>query len=128
MARGDEQTTEYGSANYITRVRNCSAKQAYIVEAGVQLGVDQQGIPLEKAEAIVAEVHRYLQNRVLIRLDRRMGRHPDFSLHCRFYVSADFARIPLQWHNMLFEPVDREADKRFIQPRSLPYRLDIISK
>ncbi|ACA60065.1 phosphoenolpyruvate carboxykinase (ATP) [Candidatus Desulforudis audaxviator] len=106
----DGQNTEYGSVNYLTRVRNRSAKQTYIVEDGVQLGADQQGISLEKAEAVASEVHRYLRNRTLIRLDRQIGRHPDFSLHCRFYVSAEYARIPLQWHNMLFEPVDRDAE------------------
>jgi phosphoenolpyruvate carboxykinase (ATP) len=109
MAR-DGQNTDCGSVNYLTRVRNRSAKQTYVVEDGVQLGIDQQGISLVKAEAIASEVHEYLRGRTLIRLDRQMGRHPDFSLHCRYYVSAEYARIPLQWHNMLFEPVDRDAE------------------
>jgi phosphoenolpyruvate carboxykinase (ATP) len=104
MARHEEKTTEYGSASYVTRVRNRSAKQTFIVEDGIRLGVDQQGMAPERAAAIVREVHRYLEGRDLIRLDRQMGTHPDFNLHCRLYITKEYARIPFQWHNMLFEP------------------------
>ncbi len=110
LARQEERTTEYGSASYVTRVRSRSAKFTYIVEDGVELGVDQAGIPLEKANAIADEVHRYLRDRELIRLDRRMGLNGEFSLHCRVYISKEFARIPYQWESMLFEPVNRDDE------------------
>lgn len=110
MAREGNKTTVYGSASFISRVRNRSAKNTYIVEDGVPLGVDQQGIPAAEAQRIADEVHRYLANREVIRLDRRMGLHPDFSLHCRLYITAGYARIPLKWNLMLFPPVDPETE------------------
>jgi phosphoenolpyruvate carboxykinase (ATP) len=110
MARREEITTEYGSASYVTKVRNRSAKQTFIVDDALKLGVDQQGIALEKADAIARAVHQYLRDRDLIRLDRQMGQHRDFCLHCRLYITRDYARIPLQWHNMLFEPKNRDDE------------------
>jgi ATP-dependent phosphoenolpyruvate carboxykinase len=38
-ARKDELTTEYGSASYITKVRNRSPKNTFIVDAGYPIGV-----------------------------------------------------------------------------------------
>ncbi|MDK2889305.1 MAG: phosphoenolpyruvate carboxykinase [Thermoanaerobacter sp.] len=49
LASHEAQATVYGSVNFITRVRNRSAKFTYIVEDGVQLGVDQQGISRQRA-------------------------------------------------------------------------------
>jgi len=106
LASPEARITAYGSASFITGVRNRSAKFTYIVEDGVTLGVDQKGMSLEKANALADEVHRYLTGRQVIRIDRQMGNHPDFSLHCRLYVTAGYARIPLQWRLMLFEPND----------------------
>ncbi|MDQ7791164.1 MAG: phosphoenolpyruvate carboxykinase (ATP) [Clostridia bacterium] len=114
LARKDERTTEYGSASYITNVRSRSAKFTYIVEDGVKLGIDQQGIPLEKAMPIADEVHRYLRDQELIRVDRRMGLSEGFSLHCRLYISKGYARIPYQWQNMLFEPVNKDEEPDLI--------------
>lgn len=102
--------TVYDSASFISGVRNRSAKKTFIAEDGVPLGVDQQGISVEEATRIAAEVHKYLKNQEIIRLDRRMGLHRDFSLHCRLYITSRFARIPLKWNIMLFPPVDSEAD------------------
>lgn len=110
LARHEERTTEYGSASYVSEVRSRSAKLTYIVEDGVELGVDQTGITLAKAGALANEVHRYLRERELIRLDRRMGLNNNFSLHCRLYISKEFARIPYQWDAMLFEPENRDGE------------------
>jgi len=109
LAQGNK-TTVYNSASFISDVRNRSAKKTYIVEDGVPLGVDQQGIPVQDAIKIANEVHEYLKQQEVIRLDRRMGLHPDFSLHCRLYITSRYARIPLKWNLMLFPPVNPEAE------------------
>ncbi|MBO8127605.1 MAG: phosphoenolpyruvate carboxykinase (ATP) [Peptococcaceae bacterium] len=110
MARHEEKTTEFGSASYVTRIRSRSAKFTYIVKDGVTLGVDQQGMEPEKAAALADEVHRYLQDQEVIRLDRQMGLHDDFSLHCRLYITKKYARIPYQWHTMLFPPKNKDGE------------------
>jgi phosphoenolpyruvate carboxykinase (ATP) len=110
LASHEAQATVYGSVNFITRVRNRSAKFTYIVEDGVQLGVDQQGISRQRALELAEQVQAYLSKKTVIRLDRQMGNHPDFRLHCRLYITAEYARIPLQWHLMLFEPENRDGE------------------
>lgn len=110
LAQEGCRKTIYNSASFISSVRNRSAKKTFIVEDGVPLGVDQQGISTEKAIDIANEVHKYLQSQEIIRLDRQMGLHREFSLHCRLYITSKFARIPLKWNIMLFPPVDSEAD------------------
>lgn len=114
LASHEERTTIYGSASYITKVRNRSAKFTYIVEDGVRLGVDQQGIPRQQALELVEQVSKYLEKKTVIRLDRQMGNHPNFRLHCRLYITAEYARIPLQWHKMLFDPEDPDGEPDLI--------------
>ncbi|MBM7854122.1 phosphoenolpyruvate carboxykinase (ATP) [Desulfohalotomaculum tongense] len=115
MAVHEEKTTQYGSASYVTEVRNRSAKHTYIVNAGeVELGVDQKGISLEKANSIANAVHRYLEEKEIIKIDRQMGRHNNFNLHCRLYITKDYARIPLQWTNMLFEPRNKNDEPELV--------------
>lgn len=113
LARHEEKTTRYGSASYISAVRNRSAKNTYIVDNG-DLGVDQQQIAPDAAEKTAHLVHEHLKNRELITLDRQMGLNPAFSLHCRLYIPKEFARIALKWHNMLFKPVSCSADPDLI--------------
>ncbi len=110
LARAEEKTTVYGSPGYISKVRNRSAKFTYIVEDGVPLGVDQDGIPMEKARAIAGEVYEYLKGADLIRLDRQMGQHDNFKLHCRLYITKKYARIPLKWQRMLFDACDPDGE------------------
>lgn len=110
LAQKGNKKTVYNSASFISNVRNRSAKATYIVEDGVPLGVDQQGIPVEKAIKLSEQVHEYLEQQEVIRLDRRMGLHPDFSLHCRLYITSQFARIPLKWNLMLFPPINTESE------------------
>ena len=103
MARPEERTTRFGSASFISKVRNRSAKNTYVVDNGC-LGVDQQAISPDKAGNIAEKVHEYLRNRELISIDRQLGLHPNFRLNCRLYITGEYARIPLMWHNMLFDP------------------------
>lgn len=104
MAKKEERTTIYGSASYVTKVRNRSAKNTYIVEGPVPLGVKQAPISRQRALEIADEVCRYLQGQELICLDRTMGQHNNVRLHCRLYITKDYARIPYMWHETLFEP------------------------
>ncbi|MBM7866804.1 phosphoenolpyruvate carboxykinase [Heliobacterium gestii] len=114
MARGEEHTTEFGSPCYVSAVRNRSAKKTYLVEDGITLGVDQQGISLEKATALAAEVHRYLADKSVIRLDRQMGLDSAHSYHCRLYITEPYARIPAMWVHSLFAPVDKDKEPDLI--------------
>lgn len=114
MAAYETKTTVYGSAGFISKVRNRSAKFTYIVEDGTPLGADQKGMPLEKAKILAEEVHSYLADKQVIRIDRQMGNHPQFSPHCRLYITSDYARIPLQWQMMLFAPADPEKEPDLI--------------
>ena len=113
-ARHDEKRTVYGSASFITQVRNRSAKFTYIVEDGVELGVRQNGIALEEAQSVAEKVMLSLQNREIIRLDRQLGITLPWSFHCRLYIPREYARIPFMWHNTLFPTVDKDADPDFV--------------
>lgn len=113
-AQEGSKTTVYNSAGFISSVRNRSAKKTFIVEEGVNLGVDQQGISAEKAVQIANRVHEYLKEQEMIQLDRRMGLHLNFSLHCRLYITSSFARIPFKWNIMLFPPVNPDTEPDLI--------------
>jgi phosphoenolpyruvate carboxykinase (ATP) len=113
MAKHQEQTTQYGSANYVTKVRNRSAKMTYVVAEGIQLGVKQQPIALEKAQGIVDEVLSYLKNKEVIRVDRQMGMG-EGSFHCRLYITKEFARIPYMWTNTLFPAASPDNEPDFV--------------
>ncbi|HBV98789.1 MAG: phosphoenolpyruvate carboxykinase [Peptococcaceae bacterium BICA1-7] len=114
LSRHEEKTTVYGSPGYISRVRNRSAKFTYIVEDGVPLGVDQQGMPAEKALSIANRVYEYLKGVELIRMDRQMGLNPNFKLNCRLYITSPYARIPLKWQQMLFDPGEYSGEPDLI--------------
>ncbi len=103
MARPHEKTTCYGSASFISKVRNRSAKSTYLLD-GDYLGVDQNGIPLAKEKEIASRVYEYLRKKEVICLERRLGNNPDFDLNCRLYITKEYARVPYMWYNMLFDP------------------------
>ena len=111
LASKEEKTTIYGSASYITKVRNRSAKNTYVVEDGLKLGVFQQPISLEKAAEIAEKVLRYLKDKVVIQVDRTMGQTPEARMSCRLYITSEYARIPYMWCNTLFPP-EEGADGR----------------
>ena len=102
LARPGEETTEYGSPVYSTRVKNRSAKNTYIVADGVQVGVMQQPIDPKRVQEVIRQVQETLAGMELIQVDRRMGENPEATLRCRLYVPKEYARIAFMWHNMLF--------------------------
>lgn len=103
MAGPQEKTTCYGSASFVSKVRNRSAKSTYLLD-GDYLGVDQNGIPLAKEKEIASRVYEYLRKKEVICLERRLGNNPDFDLNCRLYITKEYARVPYMWYNMLFDP------------------------
>lgn len=102
LARKDEITTKYGSAVYITQVRNRSAKNTYVIQDGVEIGTDQQGIPAAKAEAILRDVHAYLRTTELVQVDRYLGMTEASRIPCRLYVTKPFSRLAFIWNKSLF--------------------------
>ena len=102
MSISDGTLTEYNSLAFVSKVRNRSANSTYFVN-DIPLGVDQQGISRDKADEIVANVNKYLENKKLIRLDKKMGSHPNFSFNCRLYITKKYSRIAYMWNNTLFD-------------------------
>src|SRR5262245_42694930 len=113
LARAGEQTTEYGSPVYSTRVKSRSAKNTYIVSDGVEVGVMQQPIDPERAQETVRRVQEALADIDLIQVDRRMGDTPEATLRCRLYVPREYARIAFMWRNMPF-PSDSSREPDFV--------------
>ena len=102
-----ETTTEFKSASYVSEVRNRSAKNTYIVDE-IETGVDQMEITKAKADEIAAKVFEYINDKEMIRVDRKMGMNDKFSFNCRLYISKNYARIAHMWNNTLFNPTDTE--------------------
>jgi phosphoenolpyruvate carboxykinase (ATP) len=93
----EETTTTYGSARYVTRIRSRSAKFTDII---FDTPDPEQRRWLTEAQATLGTLR-------LIRLDRVLGDHPDFRLHCRFYVPVEHARLAYMWGQSLFDaPAD----------------------
>ncbi|MGH9440829.1 MAG: phosphoenolpyruvate carboxykinase (ATP), partial [Thermoanaerobaculia bacterium] len=113
LARKQETTSSYGSPIYFTTVKNRSAKNTFVVENGVALGLHQKGIAPEKAAELVRKLQESVASRVMIQVDRRMGMAPQATLHCRLFVPEEFARIAYMWHNMLF-PSDSAQEPDFV--------------
>lgn len=103
MASHEERLTRFGSASFISRVRNRSAKNTFVIDNG-RLGQDQQAMSLDRANKIADAVHDYLKNKEIISLDRQLGVHQNFRIQCRLYITKEYSRIPLKWQNMLFKP------------------------
>ena len=89
----EETTTVHGSARYVTRIRSRSARFTDIL---FDEPTDEQARWLTNAQATLGTLR-------LIRLDCVMGQHPDFQLHCRFYVPIDHARLAYMWGQSLFD-------------------------
>jgi len=108
LALHEETTTEFGSAMYLTKVRNRSAKLTYIVEDGVRVGVRQNAMCLEKAKDLAEQVRRYLKDQEVLEINRRMGLSPSMQFRCRLYVTKAYARLGFMWHKTLFDPVPND--------------------
>jgi phosphoenolpyruvate carboxykinase (ATP) len=59
---------------------------------------------------LVYSVLDHLKDKEVIALDRTMCATPDFKRHCRLYVTAEYARLPLMWGNTLFPSEGKDPD------------------
>ena len=112
MAKGEERTTIYGSASYITKVRSRSAKFTEII-------YDK---PTQIQQEIIDNVNNYLKDKDVIMLERTMCMNPDYRLACRFYVTKPYARIAYMWGSLLFDPFKSEPDMVVIDVPEWPER------
>lgn len=88
--------TEYGSLVFLTKVKGRSAKKTEIIDG--ELSREQ----LETLETLPI----FMEGKPLIQVDRQMCiRGP---LHCRAYVSAEYAHIAYMWGEMLFKEIKRD--------------------
>jgi len=95
LAKKDEVPTEFGSPNYNSKIKSRSAKFTEIVYGQLN---DQQA-------KIINEVKDFLKTKTMVCVDRQMCQSPDIKIHCRTYVTSDFARIGYMWGETLF-PID----------------------
>jgi len=103
FARDDETTTEFGSPSFVSEHRSRNA-------ALTRNAVDHEFGPGDDdhVETAVDAVG----DRDLVCLDRRLGRHPENSYVCRYYVPTEYARIALAWAG-LFEPAPEGVEPDF---------------
>lgn len=97
LAKKDEQTTQFGSPVYITKIRNRSAKFTDILYKN----------PTIEQDKILNDVIRYLVGKTLIQVDRTMCLDPKHELACRSYITKKYARVAFMWHGMLFPPKNK---------------------
>ncbi|SFC33322.1 phosphoenolpyruvate carboxykinase (ATP) [Halobiforma haloterrestris] len=101
LAAHEETTTEFGSPSYVSEFRSRSADRT-------KNAVDHEFDGRDRE--LVDDAVTRADEREMLCVDRRMGRHPEATFRCRLFVPVDHARIALAWAN-LFEPVeDPEAE------------------
>jgi phosphoenolpyruvate carboxykinase (ATP) len=93
MARPDEQTTEFGSPNYITQIRSRSAKFTDIVFE-----------PSPEQQETLEKVSEYLRGKRLVAVDRVMCQRKAYQTNIRLLVTERYARLAFMWGRMLFLP------------------------
>jgi len=103
LAREAETTTEFGSPAYVSEHRSRNADRT-------RNAIDHEFDAVDYAHVETAV--DAVGDRDLLCLDRRLGRHPENSYVCRYYVPTEYARIALAWSN-LFEPAPEDAEPDF---------------
>ncbi|MFC7196092.1 phosphoenolpyruvate carboxykinase (ATP) [Halosimplex aquaticum] len=103
FAREKETTTEYGSPSYVSEHQSRNAD------------LTENALDAEFGAADYAHVRSALDaaaDREMVCLDRKLGRHPENSYVCRYYVPKEFSRIALSWAKLL-EPAPEDAEPDF---------------
>ena len=108
--------TEFGNLAGITNVRNRIAKFTEVVMGKIG----------QEDAQLVHEVLQYLRDKEMIKLDRVMCQTPGCKRHCRIYVTADYARIPLMWGNTLFPSEGGEPDFTTITVAEWPEKKTLV--
>ncbi|WP_313695658.1 phosphoenolpyruvate carboxykinase (ATP) [Halorarum halobium] len=104
LAADDETTTEFGCPAYVSEHRSRNAERT-------KNAVDDEFTAVD--DALFEDAATAAGERGMLCLDRRMGRRPELSFVCRYYVPREHARIALAWAT-LFEPV--ESASRLAEP------------
>ena len=98
-----ETTTEFGSPSYVSQERSRNAEKT---KNTVDHKFDHTDYEL------VGDMLSELEDMELVCLDRRMGRNPDNTYVCRYYVPKEYSRIALGWAK-LFEPAEPDSEPDF---------------
>lgn len=102
LARHHERTTQFGSASYVTKFRSRGAADTRTTVDGQVTDADLQTIE---------EVKAYLQDQEVIQLDGLMGMSTGMgSLHCRLYVTREYARLALLLQSSIY-PISTPTDE-----------------
>ena len=104
FSRGLETTTEFGSPSYVSEFRSRCADQT-------RNAVDDTFGTADRT--LVDDALEYAREHEMVCLDLRMGRHPEHSYRCRYYVPREYGRIALALAN-LFEPTRSNAEPDFL--------------
>ena len=99
FSRRLETTTQFGSPSYVSEFRSRCADRT-------KNAVDDAFGTADRA--LVDDALAYAREHEMICLDLRMGRHPEHSYCCRYYVPREYGRIALALSN-LFEPMESES-------------------
>jgi phosphoenolpyruvate carboxykinase (ATP) len=105
FASHDEQTTEYGSPNYVSKQKSRSADQTKNL-------IDDE-FSDDDWTAITTALDS-TEDRELVCLDRQVGRHAETAFTCRLFVPKEYSRIALAWGKLL-EPATGEPDLQTLQ-------------
>ncbi|MFB6161708.1 MAG: phosphoenolpyruvate carboxykinase (ATP) [Haloferacaceae archaeon] len=95
-----ETTTEFGSPSYVSDQRSRCADRT-------KNAVDDEFD--ERDRAHVEDALAVAREREMVCVDRQMGRGPDHTYRCRYYVPVEYGRIALTL-TRLFEPAEADAD------------------
>jgi len=130
LAKKDEVRTEYDSPSYISKIKSRSAKFTEIIYSTNPDGFSERepgtgDQPNEAQTKIIKDVNEFMKTRKMICVDRLMCQTPDIKVHCRTFVTTDFARIAYMWNETLF-PIkvseDKVADSTVIDVPEWPER------
>jgi phosphoenolpyruvate carboxykinase (ATP) len=108
FSRHLETTTDWGAPSYVSEQRSRCADRT-------KNAVDDEFGPADYRH--IEDALDAATEREMICLDRRMGRHPDHSYRCRYYVPKEYGRIALSVAN-LFEPVDGPGEAQSASEQS----------
>ena len=93
MAKGDERTTEYGSAGYVSKLKSRSSAFTRTVVDGQVTAEDRQ---------VLREVQEYLKKQTVIEVDRQLCQGPAEKAYvCRLWVTKPYARLAHMFHASL---------------------------
>ena len=104
LAQESEATTTFGAPAYVSAQRSRSADRT-------RNAIDATFGPSD--HGVIDDAVSYASEHDMICLDRRLGRHPEMTFTCRYYVPPAYARIALTVERLL-EPAQPDAVPDFL--------------